>query len=383
MTTNSKGEPIYTDRILSADSHILEPPDLWTARMDKQWRDRAPRIEALDDKGDYIIIEGMRPRPLAFEGPMADLKAAGVEIPSPKGYRYQENVRRGCFEPDERIKDQDLDGVSGEVIFPGVGLLTGEAPDADYLYAVCQTYNDWLNEYCAAYPKRLRGAAMLPIRGPIENAVAEARRVANMPGIACVMMSCWVPDRPYNSPEWDPLWAALQDLGLVCCLHLGSGKQTFGRAGGPGAGGIIHCTLKFEVNEALQQIVWGGAPMRFPELTWGIVEGGIGWVAAALTVMDHWWHDHKGWMKPRLEEPPSFYFRRQIFATFEDDRPGILTREVTGIDNILWGSDYPHTEGVWPFSRQQIAKDFAGIPATDARKVVHDNAVRIFGFPSA
>jgi len=372
----------YAERILSADGHVVEPRDLWTTRMDKKWRDKAPRVEALDDLGDYIMIDGQRPRPLAFQGPMADLKLKGMEIPGPKGYKYDESIRAGCYDPHERLKDQDLDGVSGEVLFPGIGNLLANAPDPEYVYAACRTYNDWLNEFCSPYPKRLRGAAMLPATGPIENAVSEARRAARMPGIGAVVMSTWVPSRPYNSPEWDPLWAALQDLNLVCCLHLGAGKDLFGTAHGPGAGGIIVCTLKMAVNEALQELVWGGAPMRFPKLTWGLIEGGIGWVASALTLMDHWWNDHKGWMQPKLPEPPSFYFHRQIFATFEDDRAGILTREMVGVPNILWGSDYPHSEGVWPFSRKQIAKDFAGIPAGDTRRIVHDNAVRVFGFPA-
>jgi predicted TIM-barrel fold metal-dependent hydrolase len=99
--------------------------------------------------------------------------------------------------------------------------------------------------------------------------------------------------------------------------------------------------------------------------------------------MDHWWQDHKGWMEPRLPELPSTYFHRQFYATFEDDRAGILTRELMGVDNLMWGSDYPHTEGVWPFSRKQVAENFASIPAADTRKIVHDNALRLYGFPPA
>src|SRR5258707_14082813 len=103
----------YTKRLLSADSHIMEPRDLWETRMDTKWRAKAPRIRALDESGDYIVIEGMQPRPLAFEGPMADLKAQGVDIPTPKGYRYEQN-REGSWEPNARIKDQNRDGGSGE-----------------------------------------------------------------------------------------------------------------------------------------------------------------------------------------------------------------------------------------------------------------------------
>jgi predicted TIM-barrel fold metal-dependent hydrolase len=108
---------------------------------------------------------------------MADLKAQGMEIPVPKGYRYEQN-RPGSWDPNERLKDQDLDGVAGEVIYPGVGLHIVRAPDAEYIYACCRAYNDWLAEYCSVHPQRLKGAAMLPNRGPIENAVKEAQRAA-------------------------------------------------------------------------------------------------------------------------------------------------------------------------------------------------------------
>ena len=97
--------------------------------------------------------------------------------------------------------------------------------------------------------------------------------------------------------------------------------------------------------------------MRFPKLKWSMVEGGIGWIASVLQFMDNWWDDHHGWMEPKLPEKPSFYFHRQFFATFENDRAGVLTREMIGIENLMWGSDYPHTEGVWPYSRKKVAAD--------------------------
>ena len=368
----------YTQRLLSSDSHIVEPADLWLTRMDTKWRDKAPRIEALDETGDYIVIDGLRPRPLAFEGPMADLKAQGLDIPKPKGFRHSEN-RPGCWDPDERLKDQDLDGVSGEVVYPGVGLTLVRAPDAEYLYACCRAYNDWLAEFCQPYPDRLKGVGMIPCRGPVEWAVEETERCAKL-GLVSVMLPAWVDDRPYNLPDWDPLWAAMQDMGLIASIHIG-GRDPFGRAHGPGAGGIIIGIVKFEMNDTLQHLIWGGAPVRFPKLKWALVESGIGWIGAALGFMDHWWQDHKGWMEPRLPEPPSTYFHRQFYATFEDDRAGVLTRDLMGVENIMWGSDYPHTEGVWPFSRKQVADNFAAIPDADTRKIVHDNTATLYGFP--
>ncbi len=367
----------YRGRLISADAHVVEPRDLWTTRMDRKWRDRAPHIATLED-GDYIIIEGLRPRPLAFEGPMADLKAQGFDIPKPKGYRY-EDTRPGAWDPYERLKDQDMDGVSGEVIYPGIGLTLCRTPDAEYLHASCRAYNDWIAEFCSPYPDRLKGAAMLPNRGPIEWAVAEAERVAKL-GLTVVMLPAWCDDRPYNLPAWDPLWAALQDLGLTASFHL-CGREPFGRAHGPGAGGINVGTIKFEMHDTLMRLIWSGVPLRFPRVKWVLVEGGIGWIASVLEFMDHWWNDHKGWMQPRLPEPPSTYFHRHFCATFENDRAGILTREMIGVENLMWGSDYPHTEGVWPFSRKMVARNFASVPEEETRKIVHDNAVRMYGFP--
>jgi predicted TIM-barrel fold metal-dependent hydrolase len=369
----------YLGRLLSADSHVVEPPDLWTERIDARFRDRAPRIQTLDDGNDYSVIDGLRPRPLAFEGAMADMKAQGMDIPAPSGFRFEDN-RRGAWDPTERLADQDMDGVSGEVVYPGVGLTLVMAPDPEYLYASCRAYNDWLGEFCATAPDRLKGVAMLPCRGPVEWAVEEAERAAKL-GHASVMLPAWSDDRPYNLPDWDPLWAALQDMGLVASIHIG-GRQPFGKAHGPGAGGIIVGLLRIEMADPLLRLIWGGAPVRFPRLKWALVESGIGWIASVLGFMDHWWNDHRGWLDPKLPEPPSHYFHQQFFATFENDRAGVLTRELLGESNLMWGSDYPHTEGVWPFSRRLVGENFAGVDESETRKMVHDNVAALYGFPS-
>jgi predicted TIM-barrel fold metal-dependent hydrolase len=98
-----------------------------------------------------------------------------------------------------------------------------------------------------------------------------------------------------------------------------------------------------------------------------------------LRTMDHWWEDHRHWMEPKVDEAPSFYFKRQFWATFEDDRAGVLTRELIGVDRLMWGSDYPHTEGTFPRSREQVARDFTGIPEAEVYQMVAGNAARLYG----
>ena len=213
--------------------------------------------------------------------------------------------------------------------------------------------------------------------------MAEAERAIDTLNLAAVMLPATNTAQPYNQPVWDTLWARLEQMGVVATFHLG-GTSFPAHIRGPGASGALVCGGKFQqLAEPLNLVIWGGAPMRFPGMRWSLVEGGIGWIAAVLDLMDHWWHDHKGWMKPRLEEPPSTYFRRNFFATFEDDRAGVRTRDIIGVDNIMWGSDYPHTEGVWPFSRKQVGRDFVDCPPAETRKIVYENVARAFGFPLA
>lgn len=133
---------------------------------------------------------------------------------------------------------------------------------------------------------------------------------------------------------------------------------------------------------ATADLIWGAVPQRYRKLRFVIVEGGIGWVASLLGFMDHWWHDHNGWMEPKLDERPSIYFKRQFRATFEDDWAGILTRELVGVDRLMWGSDYPHTEGTFPDSHEQIMREFMGVPEGEVHMKVPGNAAKLYQLES-
>ena len=113
------------------------------------------------------------------------------------------------------------------------------------------------------------------------------------------------------------------------------------------------------------QLIFGAVTQRFPKLRFVMVESGIGWIAGVLHFLDHWWTENRLWMEPRTDEKPSFFFKRNFWATFEDDRAGIMTRHLLNLDHLMWGSDYPHTEGTFPHSREQIARDFADVPAAE------------------
>jgi uncharacterized protein len=360
---------------VSADGHVVEPADLWTTRIDKQFRDQGAACGVARERG-LLPNRRIRANPVGLEGVAIDDKIAG-KIKSAQGYRHAA-TRPGAWDPQARLADQDLDHVRAEVLYPGLGLFITSAPDPAYVRACYQAYNEWLSEFCMAAATRLLGAALLPMRGPIEWALEEAERAAKR-GLRSVMIPTEVANRSYSEPEYARLWATVQDLGLILALHVGTDEPFMKKAARMGVGKAFIDTKICAMQRGMADLIWGAVPQRYPRLRFVLVEGGIGWVASVLRSMDHWWADHRHWMEPKVDEPPSFYFKRQFWATFEDDRAGVLTRELIGVERLMWGSDYPHTEGTFPHSREQIAQDFAGIPESEVSQMVVGNAARLYG----
>jgi uncharacterized protein len=366
-------------RFISSDGHVIEPPDLWLERIDKRFRDRAPHVEHRE-KFDVFCVDGLQPFAGAdLGGVMATFKVEGRAIEDRKHNRKAE-VRAGAFDPVARLSDQDLDNIGAEVIYPGDAFFLFAAPDLDYKHACIRAYNDWLADFCSVAPGRLLGAAMLPIGGPIEAAVEEVRRVRKK-GLRTVCIPCGHPKIPYGDSYYQPLFSELQETSTPLSIHNAANEQQFGNI--PVAAG--GATVTFLENKyvdhfrTLTSLIASGVPQAFPRLNFVIVEGGIGWVAAILHTMDHWWEDHHLWLRPRLDEKPSFYCHRQFHFTFEEDRAGLLTRELLNVEHLMWGSDYPHTEGTFPFSIQRISEDFTGVPDDETRMMVRNNAAHLYG----
>ncbi len=368
---------IRTSGYVSADGHVVEPADLWTTRMDKRFRDRAPRVEARED-ADYYIIDGLTPFPVGLEGATMEDKLAGtIETMASR----HADTRPGAWDPQLRLRDQDLDHVQAEVIYAGAfGLQFFTLQDAEYQRAAMRVYNDWLSEFCAVAPERLLGAGLLPVRGPLEWACEEAERCAKQ-GLRTFTIPADVPDRSYATSDYERLWSTLEDIGLPVATHSGTGtaEEFYSKYKRMGTGMAVVEMKMFQPMRGLVDLLWSAVPQRHPTLRFVIAEGGVGWIASLLSFMDHWWNDHRRWMEPKLEESPSTYFKRQFWATFEDDRAGIQTRDLLGVDRLMWGADYPHTEGTFPRSVEQIAKDFAGVPEDEVYQMVAGNAAQLYG----
>lgn len=362
------------EAFISADSHVVEPADLWITRMDQRFRDRAPHIETRE-KGDFLVVDGVYSINIDLLGPTINEKEKGT-ITQGTGHRLEE-ARPGGFDPTARLADQRLDHVEAEVIYPGFGLAFFGIPDAEYQRECIRVYNGWLAQFCAAAPRHLLGVGMLPLRGPIEWAVEEAERCAKL-GMRGLMIPAVKRSPAYHEPVFDRFWSALEEIGLPISVHSGAEDSPLAFARDVPVFLSVCENKVFMMQRSLALLITSAVPQRFRRLRFVIVEGGIGWIAALLRFMDHWWEDHHRWMQPKLDEPPSACFKRQFWATFEDDRPGVLTRHLVGTEKLLWGSDYPHTEGTFPLSMNRISQDFVDVPEAETRLMVRDNASRLY-----
>ena len=359
----------YAGTLISAESYLTEPADLWQQALPAPWRDRGPRVTR-GARGDQFEVDGVAPRPLGLPAPLTQLSRIGVGVGggyAAYGYQPAPQDRDGAA----RLAWQRAAGLAAEVLYPTLGLLVTTSPDAQLQQLCCRVYNDWLAAFCAADRTRLKGMALLPARAEMADIVAEIEHAAAL-GLAGVVLPARHAVTPYNMPAWDAAWAAMQAHRLVCAVHLGAEEGAALSPTGPGAGGILLSTGKYELNEFLQMIVWGAGAQRFPGLRFGLVGSGAGWLATQINLMDHWWSDHKGWMEPRLAHAPSHFWHQQGFATLRADTAGLATRQIIGTQNLLWGLG-PDA------ATDALGSELNALPDTDAAAIASGNAARLFG----
>ena len=357
-------------RVVSADSHMMEPANLWQTRLDTKYRDRAPRVvEGYNGKkGHFFCVEGLRPFPVAG-GFAAGNKPEDLPKAWEKGY---EGARPSGWDPAERIKDQNIDGVEAEVLYTTLGMSLFGLDDAEFQQACFTAYNDWLSEFCRYDPKRLFGISLISLED-IQAGVQELERGAKN-GMRGVMVWGSPPrEKPYSSPEYDPFWAAAQDLHMPVSLHVVTSKKgnrekknteqrppaNLVRSGRQS----VYMRLIHEVQQSITDIILGGVLERFPKLLIVSAENDAGWLPHYMYRADHAWEKFRYFDKDSLPMAPSEYIRRQLYATFQDDPIGPSTWEYFGEDNYMWASDFPHTDSTWPESQAVIEKDFANVPA--------------------
>ena len=278
--------------VLSSDSHVFEPPDLWQTRIDAAFRDRAPRIERIDG-GDHVVVE-------------ADQILSGIGLISNAGARFEapetisaqgrfEDVLRGGYDPEQHLKDMALDGVAGEVLYPSQGLFYFKVADPPLMSAIFRAYNDWLAEFCRTDPARLKGIAMINL-DDVEDGIRELERAARL-GLSGAMITEYpAEDRRYDQPEYEPFWAAAAALDMPLSLHTATRRQGKIRGAGPGTlrDASSRATKAFYPALSMCDMIFSGVFERHPRLTLAIVEFELSWAPNVLTSMDYTYRERHG-----------------------------------------------------------------------------------------
>jgi predicted TIM-barrel fold metal-dependent hydrolase len=352
-------------QLISADSHVNPPPTVWRDYLSAEFRDRAPRLESTDE-GDFQVFEGRR-TPILGINAMAGRKFQDYSL----NVRRQSDQRPGGWDPAERLKDQDIDGVQAEVLYGGGPL---PSQDAALRRASYFAYNDWLADFCAVDPKRLLGMAYIP-SDTVDSAIGEVRRMAGK-GLAGAV----IPRFPSGAGNWfDPLWDTLVEVGWPAGVHVGGRGRESAMPSIDSTGFLADLLMsKFAMGEAIAILVLSGILERHPQLRVISVEGQIGWMSFAHYYLDHLWDRHRYWTKSALKEPPSYYFRRQVYATFMEDPVGLRECHQIGVDRIMWSSDYPHSETTWPKSKELTEGWFKDFDAHDREKICAGNARQLY-----
>ncbi len=372
--------------VISADSHMMEPANLWLERLDEKFRDRSPRVIRSESKGDFLFVApGISPFPVA--GGFAAGRS-GKELKEFLGRTNREQgyeaARPSGWDPVERIKDQDIDGVRAEVLYTTLGMPLFGLDDAELQRACFGVYNDWVAEFASHDRKRFHAIALVSLED-IGEGVRELERAAKIGLKGAMIWGAPPRDKPYYLRDYDPFWRAAQELRMPLSLHVVTGKKppkskedrekvksrnpSFAR----GYMNLIH-----EVQKSLTDIIFGGVLMRFPELRIVSAENDTGWIAHYMYRLDHAFEKFGALSSEPLEMKPSEYVRRQMWATFQDDPIGPMLFQYFGADKFMWASDFPHTDSTWPDSLKVIERDFKGVPDDVRNRIICGNAAELY-----
>jgi predicted TIM-barrel fold metal-dependent hydrolase len=368
--------------LISVDDHLIEPPDLFADHLAAKYQDRAPRLERNDAGNDVWVFNGIAMETVA-------LNAVAGRPREEYGMEPQslDEVRPGCYDVHERVKDMDAGGVLASMNFPSFPTFTArvfETDDLDLSAALVRAYNDWhIDEWCGAYPARFIPMAV-PMMWDPDACATEVRRCAAK---GCHSLSFTenpaALGRPsFHDPHWDPLWQACVDTGTVVSIHLGSsGKLSIPAVDSPPD---VMITLQpMNIQSAAADLLWSRVIKQFPALRIALSEGGTGWIPYFLDRVDRTYEMHRAWTQQDFGgRLPSEVFREHFLTCFISDPIGVELRHHIGVDNMCWEADYPHSDSMWPTAPEELGAVFArnDVPEAEVRKMSHENAMRWYSF---
>jgi predicted TIM-barrel fold metal-dependent hydrolase len=385
--------------LISSDGHLEVRPERWTPHMPAKLREKAPRTIKLPDGGDAILVEGQPPYP----APFLDLRAGRTnETWEPIGVTVDDTA--GVGPPEQRLREQDMDALHAEVLFPNMQVgprLWRTLADDDAYRATVRAYNDWLGEeYCAVSRDRLIGLGVIPWTN-VDDAIAELEHCAKL-GLKGVNLGVFPSGKAYPAPADDRFWAAAIDMKMPLTVHVGfdrlgprASQPTFEYPGADpamlaklGPRKLVEWValpfLGIAPSMSFAQLILSGVFDRLPDLKIFFAETRLGWVPFWMEEADYWYERHRHWaarllnFKP-LKQRPSDYVREHIFFSVQHvERVAIELRHHMGVDRIMFATDFPHIECDWPNTRPFAERLFAGVPAGEAFKIAAGNMLGFF-----
>jgi predicted TIM-barrel fold metal-dependent hydrolase len=393
MTATTSSDVFAGIKVIDTDTHVIEPPDLWTSRLSVQrWGDRVPHVRWDEASGEESWFFGDK----LIYGAATPAMAFWHEYP-PDHPKRLADADPSTWDASRRLAKMDEFGIWAQVLYPNVaGFGTGrflEVGDAELMIACVRAYNDYLVDFASIAPDRFVPVAAVPF-WDVDLSVQEIRRAAAI-GHKGIMFGnqpeAWgAPD--LTSRHWDPIWAVAQELELSINFHIAAGDVSGVRSGTPEHGeraSFASFGVQFFLGNAttIAKLVCGGICHRFPRLNFVSVESGIGWIPFALASLDWQWKNCAVTQEhPEYDLLPSEYFRRQIYGCFWFEQDTALQAiELLGPDNVLYETDFPHPTSMTPgpATFAQAPRDYANaalgtLPPDSLRKILHDNAARIY-----
>jgi len=373
-------------KVIDADGHILEPPDLWARYLENKYKDRAIHMEKDQDGVEYFVIDGRPSANLRGVGPaVAGIGQPYQEIATSGTFSYFDGPK-GAYDPSARLRLLDEEGLDAAVIFPSLGLTWEvEVKDAELAAAYARAYNNWVIEFCSTNPQRLIPVAHISLLD-ISEGVKEVQRVAKL-GVKGAFMRAAPPSQiPYWDRAYDPFWAALQEAGMPIGFHVALNEYFLGHqwrmtesviAVQSPLHGYRFSVVMFDVQAAFAALCQGAVFDRFPQLKVLLLETGGGWIAHFLERLDAK-HKLLSW-KTGLKHYPSEYFHRQCWISFDPDETTIPAMvKHCGADKFIWASDFPHFDAS-PAAVEETKEAISSLPASDQRLILGDNVARIYG----
>ena len=367
--------------LVSVDDHVIEPPDLFEQSLPKKYADLAPTLVRQDDGVYSWRYGGGEYRSVGLNAVAGRPKSEyGIE---PASF---DEMRPGCYDVAERIKDMDANGVLGSMCFPSMpqfcGQLFARTEDKDVAKAMITAYNDWhIDRWCGGAPGRFI-PLVLPMMWSAEETAAEIRRTAKKGAHALTFSEnpAALGYPSLHSDFWDPVWQAASDERTVICMHIGSSSQLVVTATDAPMDVLITCQ-PVTLLQCAADLVWSPMFRKFPDLKVALSEGGIGWIPYFLERIDYVYDHHKAWTGQDFgDRLPSEVFNEHVITCFIDDPVGVANRRYLNMDNITWECDYPHSDSTWPDSPEIAARYLEGLSDEEINKITHENAMVHFSY---